>query len=92
MKFVAILKEIWVNLEDYFNLCKSLTDKFPKYVAFMIISAVVVGVFYYNPLFNYSNTSVVIDEFAKLRAFHVFVPYVPYAPCSPYLRALVTRF
>ena len=36
-----------MNLESFFNCCSSLTCKFPKFVLFMIISAVVVEVFYW---------------------------------------------
>ena len=41
-----------LNLDGLFDCCSSLTGRFPRFVLFKIISAVVVEVFYYNLLWN----------------------------------------
>ena len=46
------LKKYGLNLEGIFNWCSSLTGRFPKFVLFMIMSAVVEEVFCYNPICN----------------------------------------
>ena len=46
------LKKNELSLEGFSNCCSSLTGRFPKSAAFIIISVVVMKAFYYNPLWN----------------------------------------
>ena len=42
------LKKNELHLEGFFNFCSSLIGRFPKFVVFIIMSSLVVEVYYYN--------------------------------------------